>query len=161
MSKDNAFVIGIMLVLVGVGGLLFIYYATPFVKLTIDYNDTNRSFSSNGERIYFTGINETGKHLKFIEGPVWLYMHGGSCVNCHGEKGRGGVPVMMGNVVPTDITYTALTQTHKVPYNDTLIKRAITKGIDSEGKTLDPTMPRWEILDNDLNDIIAYLRSLG
>src|SRR5574341_1327149 len=38
------------------------------------------SFSSNGERIYYTGIDSTGRRIGVEGGPMWLYMHGGSCV---------------------------------------------------------------------------------
>jgi|Deesub1362A_J573_1020465.scaffolds.fasta_scaffold00381_9 cytochrome c oxidase subunit 2 len=37
------------------------------------------SFKSNGERIYFTGINEEGERIPFTGGPQWLINHGGSC----------------------------------------------------------------------------------
>jgi cytochrome c oxidase subunit 2 len=92
-------------------------------------------------------------------------MHGGGCVDCHGVSGRGGVPVMMGETIPTDITYKALTaEEHGVeaheehpPYTDDTIKTAIRDGINPTNKPLDPTMPRWKMSDDDLNDLIEYL----
>src|SRR3989304_9373182 len=105
------------------------------------------SFSSNGERIYYTGIDSTGRRIGFEGGPMWLTMRGGSCVNCHGTNSKGGVPVMMGPEIPADLTNLYAPHSHgdekMVPYNDDLLKRAITKGIDSNGESLDPTMSRW------------------
>jgi mono/diheme cytochrome c family protein len=47
-----------------------------------------------------------------------------------------------------------------VPYNDDLLKRAITKGIDANGESLDPTMPRWYMPEKDLNDLVTYIKTL-
>lgn len=122
------------------------------------------SFSSNGERIYYTGIDSTGRQIGFEEGPMWLYMHGGSCVNCHGTTGRGGVPVMMGTAIPADLTNLYSAHTHgderMSPYTDDLMKRAITKGINANGERRDPTMPRWYMSEKDLNDLVAYIKTL-
>ena len=103
---------------------------------------------------------------------MWLAMHGGGCVSCHGINGRGGVPVMMGTAIPADIRYTVLTEKgahghskeeeeeEHPPYTDALIKRAITEGLNPAGKPLDWTMPRWEMTEEDLNDLIAYVKTV-
>ena len=86
-----------------------------------------------------------------------MQMHGGGCVACHGPSGRGGIPVMMGTAIPPDIRYDALQEEH---YTDPLIKRAITQGLDEEGKPLDWTMPRWQMAPGGLNALIDYLKTL-
>jgi cytochrome c oxidase subunit 2 len=116
----------------------------------------DRPFTSLGEQIYYTGVDLHGPIPRY-GGPMWLRMHGGGCVSCHGIKGRGGMPVMMGAAIPADITYQALMEDH---YTDALIKRAIAQGIDEEGKPLDWTMPRWYMPEADLNALIEYLKSL-
>ena len=130
-------------------------------------------YTSNGERIYYTGTSGRTGPLRFQGGPMWLAMHGGGCVNCHGIGGRGGVPVMMGTAIPSDIRYAVLTEKEAhahgkeggaeeahPPYTDALIKRAVTRGLNPAGKPLDWTMPRWEMTEEDLNDLIAYLKAL-
>jgi mono/diheme cytochrome c family protein len=128
-----------------------------------------QTFASNGERIYYTGVSATTGPIPVGGGPMWMGMRGGGCVACHGVGGRGGVPVMMGGAVPSDIRYEALTrQEHKQgekerehpPYTDTLIKRAITEGRDPAGNPLDWTMPRWRLNDADFADLLAYLKTL-
>jgi mono/diheme cytochrome c family protein len=135
-------------------------------------------FASNGEQIYYTGFSRSTGPIRFQGGPHWLQMHGGGCVACHGVTGRGGVPVMMGTAIPEGIRYHVLTTSHEEaeeaegqsgtshehgesPYTDVTIKRAITQGIDSSGKRLDATMPRWQMSEQDLNDVIAYLKTLN
>ncbi|MCQ1534755.1 cytochrome c [Methanosarcina sp. KYL-1] len=125
-------------------------------------------FESNGDLIYYTGYNESGSLIKIEYGPRWLYVHGGSCVNCHGTDGKGGFPVMMGFAVPSDIRYETLTseeheeegEEEHPPYTDETIKRAIREGIDPAGEPLDLTMPRWDMSDSDLNDLLEYLKTL-
>ena len=139
-------------------------------------------FESNGEMIYYTGYNESGDLIEIEYGPRWLYVHGGSCVNCHGADGKGGFPVMMGFAIPSDIRYETLTseehgeehgeeageggagegqgeEAHP-PYTDETIKRAIVEGIDPAGEPLDLTMPRWKMSDADADDVVEYLKTL-
>jgi len=126
-------------------------------------------YRSNGERIYYTGISERSGPIPAAGGPMWLGMRGGGCVTCHGVHGRGGVPVMMGGAVPSDIRYETLTQEeHRAgegtrehpPYTEALIKRAITEGQDPAGNPLDWTMPRWRIAAEDVEDLVAFLKTL-
>jgi mono/diheme cytochrome c family protein len=91
---------------------------------------------------------------------------------CHGIDGRGGVPVMWGTKLPADIRYAALTEQDPrahvkgaeeeahPPYTDALIEQAITQGLNPASKPLDWTMPRWEMTKEDVNDLIAYLKTL-
>jgi cytochrome c oxidase subunit 2 len=128
-------------------------------------------FASNGEQIFFTGTSWRGGIIPFEGGPMWLRMHGGGCVSCHGSTGQGGAPVMMGTAIPPDIRYKSLTsgehhhgegeegEEHE-KYTDDLIKRAVTRGIDPEGKPLDWTMPRYYMNDVDFYDLLEFLKTL-
>ncbi len=131
------------------------------------------SYTSNGERIYYLGIDGDGQKIPSKGGPHWLRVMGGSCVNCHGPEGKGGLPVMMGTQIPSDIRYSALVsgkhhgeaegkeKGEEQAYTDANIKRAIREGVDPSGKQMDRTMPRWKISDQDLDDLLDYLRELG
>ena len=127
----------------------------------------SNQYVSNGQLIYFTGRNQRGVRLPFEGGPMWLYMRGGSCASCHGADGRGGAPVMMGTEIPGDIRYHhLLEEEHEegeehAPFTDELIKRAITLGLNPAGEPLDQTMPRWRMSDQDLDDLLEFLRTLN
>ncbi len=119
------------------------------------------SFESNGERIYYTGINENGERIPFTGGPFWLVNYGGSCVNCHGRDGTGGFVPMMCNEKAPDIRYSTLTSgEHEHAYDVEAIKTAIVKGIEPDGGELNWCMPRWQMNEKDLNDIVEYLKTL-
>lgn len=119
------------------------------------------SFSSNGERIYATGTSDRDD-ISFSGGPAWFQMHDGGCAVCHGPNGKGG-RVPMGRFTAPDIRYSRLTKPHddEPALDDEGIKRAITEGEDSDGKELSGNMPRWDMSDEDLNDLIEYLKQLN
>lgn len=126
-------------------------------------------FKSNGQRIYYTATSTSDEPVTATEGPHWFQMHGGSCVDCHGPDGQGGYVVPMTNVVAPNITYEALTSEHHgmqgeeehPPYTEATIERAITEGVDPAGEPLDYAMPRWNMTSNDIDDLVAYLKTLG
>ena len=120
------------------------------------------AFRSNGERIYFTATSERGTEITYTGGPTssgWMMMGGRlACVSCHGPDGRGGKHSMgMMQVMDSkDIRWSALTP----EFNAEKFKLAVTKGQDPDGSQLKADMPRWNISDDDLTDLIAFLKTL-
>jgi cytochrome c oxidase subunit II len=45
-------------------------------------------------------------------------------------------------------------------YMDEDIKRAVTEGIDPAGEELDWIMPRWEMTDEQFEDLLVFIKSL-
>lgn len=85
-----------------------------------------------------------------------------TCAGCHGANGRGGRKWMMRRTfVAADIRYTTLTSAQQdMPFSDNDIKRAITEGVEPNGEALKWPMPRWNMSANDLNDLLAFLKTL-
>lgn len=140
-------------------------------------NYRNRTFKSNGEQIYFTATSQRGNPISYeIMGT--MHMQGGhmACVDCHGPDGRGRtVQMMMGSFQAPDIRFSTLTSPEHVheereesqphtmehpPYTVETIKRAIIQGIDPGGHNLKTFMPRWQMSNEDLYDLINFLKSL-
>ena len=46
------------------------------------------------------------------------------------------------------------------PFTDETIKRAITEGIEPDGEPLEWPMPRWTMSDEDLDDLLEFLKRL-
>ena len=167
-SRVGWFVVVVAAVLVGLALVFCVALVCGAYVLTRPGTETAlpQGYVSNGQLIYFTGRNERGERIPFEGGPMWLYMRGGSCASCHGADGRGGVPVMMGTEVPGDIRYHHLVEEEHEegeehpPFTDELIKQAITLGIDTAGEPLDQTMPRWRMSDQDLEDLLEFLKTL-
>ena len=119
-------------------------------------------FHSNGERIYFTSTSERGTVISYTSGPAssgWMMMRGQlACVSCHGPNGRGGKHMMgMMQVMDSkDIRWSVL----QPEFDAEKFRLAVVKGQDPDGTQLNQDMPRWNISDDDLADLIAFLKTL-
>lgn len=102
--------------------------------------------------------------------------NGMACVTCHGPQGSGGRYLAMGTVRTPNIQYAVLTgqaepepdehaeeegEEHgHEPYTDDSIKRAVGQGLDPDGESLNSFMPRWSMVEQDLEDLLAFLKTL-
>lgn len=120
------------------------------------------AFHSNGERIYFTSTSERGSAITYQGGPGsggWMMMGGQlACVSCHGPGGKGGRHGMgmMQTMVSKDIRWSVL----QPEFDAEKFKLAVVKGQDPDGTQLKQDMPRWNISDDDLADLISFLKTL-
>lgn len=132
-------------------------------------------FSSNGERIFYTGVGRNGPisvtwpYQSGFPGMMGNGMMGRiGCVMCHGADGRGRVMRMMGPVIVVpDIRYSTLTSPHQETtgttpgWTDAQIADAVRRGADPNGTSLDPFMPKWEMNDTDMRDVLDHLKELS
>ncbi len=121
-----------------------------------------------GQSIYLLGESPSGARIiaalsQGSQVPASIL----PCVNCHGHDGKGRAE---GGVYPSDLTWDALTKPYGVshpsgrkfpPYNERLLKRAITLGLDPAGNRLHATMPRYRLTSKDADALVAYLKRLG
>ncbi len=86
------------------------------------------------------------------------------CASCHGSDGLGRTE---GGVVPANITWSRLTQPvvamtveerTRSAYDEAAFFKAITSGVDADGNKLNVMMPRFEMAEQDLRDLVAYLK---
>ena len=118
------------------------------------------SFSSNGQRIYFTAKSASGQPITYSGGPGTMMSGRLTCVNCHGSEGHGGrVTLMMQSFDVPNIAWPELTADDP-SYTEETLKRAITQGLDPDGDPLKYPMPRWQISDPDLNDLVGFIKTL-
>ena len=134
------------------------------------------SFDSNGKRIYFTATSERGSTITYTDGPsMGMMMMGGNltCASCHGTDARGGKHNMnMETMDAPDIRWSALSGEHhegqmdtekhgeNVEYNFETFRNAVEGGKHPDGDKLKEDMPRWKMSDEDLQDLMEYLKSL-
>ena len=97
------------------------------------------SYSSNGERIYFTAESSSGQPITY-SGSIRM-MHSITCANCHGPNGKGGrVNMMMSSFNVPDITWGKLTRAEHYEENsdkddNNLINKKI-NGLDNLERNL-------------------------
>jgi ABC-type branched-subunit amino acid transport system substrate-binding protein len=84
------------------------------------------------------------------------------CISCHGADGRGSDNAL----ASSNVSWNAMTSPDKhqhgqrvhAPYDEETLARAITAGIDPDGNSLEAVMPRYNLSDEDMADLIAYLK---
>ena len=121
------------------------------------------AFGSNGERIYFKSSSERGSKITYDDGPDsngWMMMGNGqlACASCHGPDGSGGEHGMgqMQVMSAPDIRWSAIGE----EFDAELFSLAVTKGEDPDGSQLSTDMPRWQMGDEDLSDLLDYIKKL-
>ena len=163
------------LILISLGGFLLlacgIYWPvsmSPRGMGPVSY----RNYTTNGERIYFTATNEQGEYISYTGGPAYSGMMGGqlACVSCHGEDGQGGFHYMhMQTMDAPPINYDALVQMMveesggtPQPGGYTLddFRKSVVDGQHPDGDELDQDMPRWQMSDQDLSDLLEFIKTL-
>ena len=122
-----------------------------------------------GKQIYVHGTSPGGRKILAYFGESSLEVPGRTmpCANCHGLDGRGKPE---GGVVPSNLTWEALTKPYGVthpggrthpPYTERALEVAITRGLDPAGNKLLNLMPHYQLSQEDLGDLVAYLKRLG
>ncbi|MCK4977941.1 MAG: cytochrome c [Anaerolineales bacterium] len=130
---------------------------------------------ANGERIYFTATSARGGRISYSGGPNFGGMMMGSyltCASCHGPEGRGGLHQMHMQLMDApDIRYVALSgetggheeDEHENDHGEYGLEefhRAVVEGQHPGGESLSREMPRWQISDEDLADLLAFLKAI-
>lgn len=121
-----------------------------------------------GRRIYRRGTSPSETEITALMGDDRIEVPATAlpCSNCHGLDGRGRPE---GGVSPSDLTWPSLTRPYGVrhesgrehpPYDERLVKRAITMGLDPAGNELHIAMPRYRMAIEDLGALVAYLKAI-
>ena len=125
------------------------------------------SYTSNGERIYFTGTSASGELISGSGGNAHMAMMGGGCASCHGADRLGARMMPQFWELAPPLTRAALFEHHDDGdghgdhdrYRDDTLQRAVFEGVDAAGKPLDEAMPHWSMSDRDWHDLLEFLRS--
>lgn len=141
-----------------------------------------------GRRLYWEGIGADGQPIRGVtQGDIAVSGAQFSCLNCHRPSGQGSTEG--GNYVPA-ITAPILFQPRHLDrnrlfkelyqeaqpetfwarvrqprlrpgYDGTTLARVLREGVDSSGAPIHPIMPRYDLPDQDVRNLLAFLRGLG
>jgi ABC-type branched-subunit amino acid transport system substrate-binding protein len=122
-----------------------------------------------GKEIYFGIASPGSQPVRALIGDRQVEVDASvmACASCHGEDGTGRAE---GGVVPSDITWDALTKPYTVanangrthpPYDERSLIRAICMGIDSGGHQLNGAMPKFAMTQQDAAALVSFLKKLG
>ncbi|MGV8711478.1 MAG: c-type cytochrome [Nitrosomonas sp.] len=116
-----------------------------------------------GRSIYEKGIGRDGRDISaVVHGSVRLNGAAIACGGCHGKQGRGGGEAF---IQAPDVRWLSLSKHYparrigsaEVSYDDASFTRALRTGLTAAGRTLDPAMPRFDLADDEIRSLIAYL----
>jgi len=140
---------------------MFALFAVLAVALT---QCGGTKYKSDGEAIYMSGKTLDGTVVKNevdrsgLPNPTIVL----SCAGCHGADAHGkknAIPAF-GPYVAPNITWEALTGGDPATaYNEHSLATAIRTGIVPEGYRLHFPMPKWNLTDKQMKDLIAYLKT--
>jgi cytochrome c oxidase subunit II len=156
VREKGLLVAGLVLLVVGATGLFLLGSGVLGQRAGVG------TAMDRGAWIFRTGTDLDGGFIPYVGGMMMPM----SCAGCHGSGGHGLQTPMF---VSPNITYRNLTNpagmvepdgTRGAHYTDDLIRRAITEGIDAEGKPLAWPMPRWQLTNSEWEDLLAYLKTL-
>lgn len=120
-----------------------------------------------GRSIYEQGIGRDIREIAAkLHGSVSLTGAAIACAGCHGKDGRGSGEAF---IRAPDIRWENLNQPFparragmaEASYDRFAFKQALRAGISSSGRRLDPAMPRFDLADDEIDALIAYLDQVG
>lgn len=119
-----------------------------------------------GRSIYERGIGRDGREIgAMVHGNVSLKGAAIACIGCHGGNARGDGEAF---VQAPDIRWLNLSKpyparrmgTAETPYNESSFSKVLRTGITAADRKLDPIMPRFDLADDEINSLIAYLSTI-
>jgi ABC-type branched-subunit amino acid transport system substrate-binding protein len=119
-----------------------------------------------GKALYLRGESASGKEITALLGEIDVPASTLSCAGCHGARGEGKTE---GGVTAGNLTWSNLTKPYghshdngrqHGAFSETSFIRALTGGVDPAGNKLAVAMPAYRMPQQDMADLIAYLKRI-
>ena len=119
-----------------------------------------------GKALYLRGESSSGKDIVALMGDVDVPATTLTCAGCHGARGEGKTE---GGVTAGNLQWSNLAKpyghTHDngrkhTPFSDVSFIRALTAGVDPAGNKLAVAMPVYRMPQQEMSDLLAYLRRI-
>ncbi len=130
-----------------------------------------------GKRIYTEGLRADGTPLTGAQNMVHVEGQDAACVRCHRNSGMGSVegeerisPISGRYLFPADNDQPMAEQDghvgktvskRHVPYTLEAIDQVMRSGVNNQGRSLSSLMPRYELNQDELRGLQAYLSTLS
>lgn len=119
-----------------------------------------------GKAFYLRGESASGQEITALMGEIDVPATTLTCAGCHGARGEGKTE---GGVTAGTLTWSYLTKPYghnddggrKHPaFSETSFTRMLTSGLDPAGNKLAVAMPTYRMPQQDMADLIAYLKRI-
>jgi len=117
-----------------------------------------------GKALYLRGESASGQEITALLNDIDVPASTLSCAGCHGARGEGKTE---GGVTAGNLTWSNLTKPYghshdngrkHGAFSETSFIRALTGGVDPAGNKLAVAMPVYRMPQQDMSDLIAYLK---
>jgi ABC-type branched-subunit amino acid transport system substrate-binding protein len=119
-----------------------------------------------GKAFYLRGESESGRELTALMGEIDVPASTLTCAGCHGIRGQG---ITEGGVTAGPLTWSFLTKPYghtdeggrkHQAFSETSFVRMLTSGLDPAGNKLAVAMPVYRMPQEDMANLIAYLKRI-
>src|SRR5687768_15390724 len=119
-----------------------------------------------GKAFYLRGESSSGQEITAMMGEIDVPASTLTCAGCHGNRGEG---ITEGGVTAGNMTWAFLTKPYghaddggrKHPaFTESSFARSMTSGIDPAGNKLAVAMPTYRMSQEDMANLIAYLKRI-
>lgn len=119
-----------------------------------------------GKAFYLRGESASGQELTAMMGEVDVPASTLTCAGCHGNRGEG---ITEGGVTAGNMTWAFLTKPYghtddggrkHPPFTESSFARLMTSGVDPAGNKLAVAMPTYRMPQEDMANLIAYLKRI-
>ena len=120
-----------------------------------------------GKAIFRRGVSPSGREIIAVMGEIDVPASTLTCAGCHGERGEGKTE---GGVTAGQLTWDHLTKPYghihqsgrkHGPFNELSFIRAVANGLDPAGNPLLVAMPRYRMTQEEVVDLIAYVKRIA
>jgi ABC-type branched-subunit amino acid transport system substrate-binding protein len=119
-----------------------------------------------GKAFYLRGESASGQEITAMMGEVDVPASTLTCAGCHGNRGQG---ITEGGVTAGNMTWSFLTKPYghaddggrkHPPFTESSFTRLMTTGFDPAGNKLAVAMPTYRMTQEDMANLIAYLKRI-
>src|ERR1044071_4468464 len=119
-----------------------------------------------GKAFYLRGESASGQEITALMGEIDVPASTLTCAGCHGIKGQG---ITEGGVTAGPLTWSHLTKPYghtdaggrkHGAFSETSFVRMLTAGLDPAGNKLAVAMPAYRMSQEDMANLIAYLKRI-
>ena len=158
----------ILIVLIAVAGCL-IWTGSATVQSQTTTPPLRRELTlqeKRGKAFYLRGESASGQEITAMMGEVDVPASTLTCAGCHGNRGQG---ITEGGVTAGNMTWTFLTKPYghsddggrkHPPFTESSFARLMTSGVDPAGNKLAVAMPTYRMPQEDMANLIAYLKRI-
>ena len=146
------------------------FFVAPFAFSLVAHAQTERrpltAAEKRGKALYLRGESSSGKEITAIMNDIDVPASTLSCAGCHGARGEGKTE---GGVTAGSLTWSHLTKpyghTHDNgrkhgAFGEASFIRAVTGAVDPAGNKFVVAMPAYRMPQQDMADLIAYLKMI-